>query len=815
MVQELRNLAWRVFAVTFSAMAGLCLSLIIMPVQNAYAGTAYPLYVGGVQVTVDNMNDVLGDGTVSYVAPTSTGVPSTLILNNAHIEPAPLPDLGMINDPVGIWWDEEAISFILLRGENSIGSPLSTGAVRGIMFENSRGLLNIGEGVDGGSLSISTADPQGGSFYYSCAIDVKGAFNLGDTELSLYCPQTNPYIERFGLCVSGLYPTTIEGSLHIRVEGADGWGVQAFAPSSSIQIREEGMLSVISDGYAINPRSHIELYDNGMFEAHADGAVFFGNSTSDHLGLYTGNWVEEGKGVLVAYNSGGLCPASFAWGEEDEALYKENEVLYKYVKAGPYFAFDVWVGVTPVTSLNYTDVLGDGSLSYDPILSRLSLNNFNSSGYGSYGIFPYYANTDEGPIKTIIYARTPLCLVLQGHNEMDIRADNAAEGCAIFSTSNLSIISNEYDGNSLSAGAYGQNLGACTGIHVNGDFEVAQHAVVHAWAGDTGTDRAGVSSGVHVGGSLTVRDGGSLFGQSQSVEAWENAASYGIYCTSDVNHSLSTYDDGCLQGQAGAAYERSYGICRDGRGAILFGGRSVRAEGGFSYRGDSAGLVSKNSQSMVNPPDPVLCAGTLIASTMSGDAIIPRLTFDAQYLPLVHYGDSPDGTYTTDAPAAVPGIWGNLYIFVEPMAAAVSTLYAPGLWLVKYQVDGGYGVDYCPAYQGKPMLWNAALRSWCYLMNSEVSIDIENDFAAFPASQKSQVAVPGHAGAGDVNLNDTLNIVDAQIAYDMATGGLAFDLSRPHEVKRWLTADVTGDGFLDAPDSFALQSGVLRGFPVG
>ena len=77
-------------------------------------------------------------------------------------------------------------------------------------------------------------------------------------------------------------------------------------------------------------------------------------------------------------------------------------------------------------------------------------------------------------------------------------------------------------------------------------------------------------------------------------------------------------------------------------------------------------------------------------------------------------------------------------------------------------------------------------------------------------------ADPGYfaLGRGDVNCNGLLNIVDVQVAYDIANGGHAgrHDLS-------WMRsrADVTGpagapDGAVDAQDAFAIQRAALLGW---
>ena len=72
---------------------------------SAEETTAYDLYVGGVQVTSDNLNDVLGDGTVSFDPTTNT-----LTLNGANIS----------TDENGIEADIDLT--IVLNGTNTIKS---------------------------------------------------------------------------------------------------------------------------------------------------------------------------------------------------------------------------------------------------------------------------------------------------------------------------------------------------------------------------------------------------------------------------------------------------------------------------------------------------------------------------------------------------------------------------------------------------------------------------------------------------------------------------------------------------------------------
>ena len=54
---------------------------------------------------------------------------------------------------------------------------------------------------------------------------------------------------------------------------------------------------------------------------------------------------------------------------------------------------------------------------------------------------------------------------------------------------------------------------------------------------------------------------------------------------------------------------------------------------------------------------------------------------------------------------------------------------------------------------------------------------------------------------GDVNFNNRINVVDAQIAYDISSG--MYTTHEKYETMR-LAADVNKDGIADAADAFAI-----------
>lgn len=63
---------------------------------------------------------------------------------------------------------------------------------------------------------------------------------------------------------------------------------------------------------------------------------------------------------------------------------------------------------------------------------------------------------------------------------------------------------------------------------------------------------------------------------------------------------------------------------------------------------------------------------------------------------------------------------------------------------------------------------------------------------------------------GDVNGNGALNVVDAQIAYDIATTDFYKDRQDYADMRA--RADFTWDSEVDASDAFAIQYAALRGW---
>ena len=87
-----------------------------------------------------------------------------------------------------------------------------------------------------------------------------------------------------------------------------------------------------------------------------------------------------------------------------------------------------------------------------------------------------------------------------------------------------------------------------------------------------------------------------------------------------------------------------------------------------------------------------------------------------------------------------------------------------------------------------------------------LALGTDGDEISMPGTG-DEIAIP--AIKGDLNNNGEVNIVDAQLAYDIATGKYN---SHRHIATLRAIADVNGDGCADAGDALAIQHFAVHGF---
>ena len=144
-----------------------------------------------------------------------------------------------------------------------------------------------------------------------------------------------------------------------------------------------------------------------------------------------------------------------------------------------------------------------------------------------------------------------------------------------------------------------------------------------------------------------------------------------------------------------------------------------------------------------------------------------------------------------------PGIYANLNWWNNYLTDSCFSQWER--WVAQYN-------NYC-SYQGEYKVWQSASDASVAGVNGYVDVDFDY--------------YPYRGGAGykraDLNMNGKVNVVDAQIAYDLACGNttvrqkfLAPGVAWTDKTVRYFV-DVNGDGSMDASDALAIQWGALHG----
>ena len=294
----------------------------------------YPLWVGGVQVTSDNMGNVLGDGTVKFEI-TDEGE-NVLTLTNAKIETQNEQDSGIM-----IQKDYWALTISLI-GENEI-----SGTKRGIAW--------YGGGTD------SRLTLTGG-----------GKLKVVGINYGIYV-NANLLID--GVSVSAT------GSNY-----SSGYGIRCF----DLEIKDS---IVTANGWVgLESGGSIKVTDSQVFAPGCskegiysyESITIGGDSTLDLEGGYSAIWISDS----ITLNDGMilLSPSDASWGENGtgHTLYEaDGTTCVKKAVFKKFIEYPLWVGGVQVTSANAPDVLGDQTVKFEITEDGenvLTLTNANITG---------------------------------------------------------------------------------------------------------------------------------------------------------------------------------------------------------------------------------------------------------------------------------------------------------------------------------------------------------------------------------------------------------------------------------------------------
>ena len=336
----------------------------------------------GVLITEENCTDVLGDGTVSYDPTTKT-----LTLNGYKYEGE-----GAEDDDIGYYGlmaDLPADGLtIVLVGNNSIT----------VSGSNSAGMIFVGDGdltIKGdGSLTI----------------------NVGRQGICLAEYRVNGKIKIDG------------GNINITATDSASFAIAAkdfvmTGGNLKINTKMFGFATLSADGaFCINGGSvEISTAYAGYAFIYADIGRETYNPIKPDLSGYVGAYK-----MTAGINADGSGASEFNEGYLTSYKYVNITEIESYgITIADKDESGATVGVL-ITEENYTDVLGDGTVSYDSTTNTLTLNGYKyeGSGFGSaYSKYVIYVPDSIGELN----------IVLEGENRIDLSTESdRVWACAIF-----------------------------------------------------------------------------------------------------------------------------------------------------------------------------------------------------------------------------------------------------------------------------------------------------------------------------------------------------------------------------------------------
>ncbi|MBQ8289574.1 MAG: carbohydrate-binding domain-containing protein [Clostridia bacterium] len=563
----------------------------------------YDLYVGGIPVTAQNKGDILGDGTAVYNSDTKT-----LTLTNMSLttEEALFADedyslgsiiaMGELNILLvgessivteygdGIYVEELTLSAANENGKLDIdasgyavyGSEITVNS-GSYGLVGSSGLDGYLVTVNGGKFDIEAADDESGAGIYAYRAVINGGTLDIRFDRSLYVSEGGLEINGGEITVTDV-GTAIEAGGDVMISGgkltlhglnAESYGIFA---SGDVIISGDGTVVEI-DGFGMGifletNQSRFGM-DGGSLKIIArDFGIFVRQN-----GPYNEPYIKSGTleisagqaGGTFAYLHGGTprpVPYNYIiYGKSDATastnadgsaavVYNENNLAtYKYVRMTVTEGYGVIIADSEdngvmITKNNYTDVLGDGTVSYDPKTDTLTLNGYKYEGEGfvydgwSYGILalPNYMDT--------------LTVLLKGENEITLKETEDVD--AIYLDAVDAVIKGD--------GSLEVNSPE-SGIYAEGDVNVqGGNITVNAFSAVSAYDFKMTGGSVKLNATYAIYTSSfAIAGGELTVTAVGDGA-YGVYVQSYFvmnggNLKITTVDKGIYTGTSSTSIE--------------------------------------------------------------------------------------------------------------------------------------------------------------------------------------------------------------------------------------------------------------------
>lgn len=390
------------------------------------------LIVAGVLVTEENASDVFGDHTVRAEFDLENDVVS-VYLNDADIDAMTNPQSESPESINGIYCNKTLMLY--LEGDNSISvevPDIDYFYCFGIRTDYSDSIYVYGNGA----LSVHTSGK--GSAYEVVGIETG--------YLGVFCKSLDIDISGKGSVVGIYSHNGIDVGHHehlpeltVNAESASteepAFGIQADKISASRGIIDvRGYSPAHESVYAGTTTSSYMMtyWDAPQIHADHDGEVILRGNASvcygnyftlresifayDSETYYSTQRVyvadsESGKGAYEAEIIHDECPDAF------------NKPYVK-ITEGARDDYGVWVCGKRITANNASDVLGDGTVSYDFLSNTLTLNGAIINGGGF--VDNHFSNREA-----VIFAADSLNIKIIGNNLLKCTSDNAVNSCVI------------------------------------------------------------------------------------------------------------------------------------------------------------------------------------------------------------------------------------------------------------------------------------------------------------------------------------------------------------------------------------------------
>ena len=115
----------------------------------------------------------------------------------------------------------------------------------------------------------------------------------------------------------------------------------------------------------------------------------------------------------------------------------------------------------------------------------------------------------------------------------------------------------------------------------------------------------------------------------------------------------------------------------------------------------------------------------------------------------------------------------------------------------------------CVTFNGKPMAYDKSANVWTIVVESAPTQSTIDAFAVDESATAFVLPSFGEERYGDINSSGKTNVVDAQLAYDLACGRYAAENEPAY---CYLLADVNIDDYIDSADAFAIQHAIHYGW---